>query len=153
MAEMKQYDEIQARAYEITEPQRREEHEDNDIIDSDGGGTDSDRDSDLSMLVGSRFNGIEGIGGDIGIEIGSEISGGNGQDVMDGIEVEGTGQDGQGDQEDLDGKEGQDSERMDGIEGSGEVHIDIEGESEIQGPVFSPRKTRSGRVVKYTSEE
>ena len=40
---------------------------------------------------------------------------------------------------------------MDGIEigGSSEVQGAINVDSEVQGPVFSPRKTRLGRVVGY----
>jgi hypothetical protein len=73
MAEMEQYDEIQARAKEIIERLRQEELEDNNIIDSS---IDSDRDSNLSMLASS------------------EIGGDDAQDAMNGIEIEATSQGG-----------------------------------------------------------
>ena len=38
---------------------------------------------------------------------------------------------------------------MEGIEGPKEVQIGITGDIQVQGPIFSPRKTRSGRVVKF----
>ena len=38
---------------------------------------------------------------------------------------------------------------MEGIEGPTEVQIGILGDIQVQGPIFSPRKTRSGRVLKY----
>jgi hypothetical protein len=59
----------------------------------------------------------------------SEIGGDDAQDAMDGIEIKATSQ------------SGYEVEEMDNIQTSGEV----------QGPVFSPRKTRSGR--KYNGDE
>ena len=50
-------------------------------------------------------------------------------------------------------QEGQEEERMEGIEGPTEVQIGITGDIQVQGPVFSPRKTRSGRVVKYKANK
>ena len=46
-------------------------------------------------------------------------------------------------------QEGQEEERMEGIEGPKEVQIGITGDIQVQGSIFSPRKTRSGRVVKF----
>ena len=68
-------------------------------------------------------------------------------DRMEGSEQGGNSQDDQGDH---DGQA-----EMDGIEigDSSEVQGTIRGNSEVQGPVFSPRKTRSGQVVKYHSEK
>jgi hypothetical protein len=42
---------------------------------------------------------------------------------------------------------------MEDIESFREVQIGITGNSRVQSPVFSPRKTRSGRVVKYKGDK
>ena len=42
---------------------------------------------------------------------------------------------------------------MEGIEGPSEVQIDIIGNSHVQGLIFSPRKTRSSRVVKSKGDK
>jgi hypothetical protein len=47
----------------------------------------------------------------------------------------------------------QDSEGMEGIEGSRELQINSIGGIQAQGLVLSPRKTRSGRVVKYKGDK
>jgi hypothetical protein len=67
---------------------------------------------------------MEGIENSRGIEIDSEIS-----REIDGIEHKGTSQ------------AGQDSDS-----------IDIGADSEVWSPIFSPRKTRSGRVIDYKSQ-
>jgi hypothetical protein len=46
-----------------------------------------------------------------------------------------------------------DEEGMEGIDGFREVQIAITGNSWVQGPVFSPRKIRSGWVVKYNADK
>ena len=85
-----------------------------------------DSDSDLLVLASSLFNGMEGI------EMGS------------GITLCLEGQDGQDGQDNQDSQDGQDSHEMDGIE--------IGGSSKALDPIFSPRKTRSGRVIRYKGE-
>ena len=47
----------------------------------------------------------------------------------------------------------QDEEGMEGIEGFREVQIGTIGNSRVQGPVLSPRKIRSGWVVKYKADK
>ena len=48
----------------------------------------------------------------------------------------------------------QELDGMEGIKRSSSTAIgQIMGDSEAQGPVFSPRKTRSGRVFEYSSEK
>ena len=103
-AEMDRYDLIMARAHEIVERRRREELEDNDILADED--SNSNADSELSMLASSQFNGMEGIEG------------------------------------------------MEGMEGSGstEPHGSDDDTSTL-GIAFSPRKTRSGKLVGYCNEK
>jgi hypothetical protein len=82
-AELEQYDNIIARAWEIEDRWRQEELEDNDIIPSGDGDSDSNSGSELSILASSLFNGMEGIeiGGGIGIGGSDEVP----DDIYSGI--------------------------------------------------------------------
>jgi hypothetical protein len=95
-AEMDRYDYLRARADAIIERQRREELEDNDIIDTQSN-------TKLSVLASSIFNGIDGTDG-------------------------------------IDG--------MDSIKSSSQDH-GVDSRVIVQGIGISPRRTRSGKVVKY----
>jgi hypothetical protein len=68
-AELKRYDAIIARAWEIENRRRQEELEDNKLIGHDISGY-SESDSELSMLGSSQFEGMEGIELGSGIELG-----------------------------------------------------------------------------------
>jgi hypothetical protein len=58
-AKMDRYDLVIAKAYEVIERCRQEELEDNDILADED--SDSDVDSELSVLASSLFTGMEGI--------------------------------------------------------------------------------------------
>jgi hypothetical protein len=127
---MDRYDFVIARAHEIVERQRREELEDNDILaDEDN---DSNTNSELLVLVSSLFNGIDGL------EY-SGISSGH----MDGGDTDSSNMD----CGDMDGSE-MDCSDMDG----GELDSSDDSTS-APGIAFSPRKMRSGKVVRYHDEK
>jgi hypothetical protein len=97
-------------------------------------------DSELSELASSAFHGMEGIE----VSSGTAIRQDQDQDQDQG---QGQGQD-QG--------QSQDDEEMGDVAPTdiGDVEVpggaseDVGGDSEVQAPIFSPRKTRSGRVRK-----
>jgi hypothetical protein len=64
--------------------------------------------------------------------------------VLEGSEQGGSSQGGQDGQVEMDGIE---------IGGGSEIQSAIRADSEVQGPVFSPRKTRLGQVVGYNGKK
>jgi hypothetical protein len=125
-AEMDRYDFVMAWAREIVERRRREEVEDNDI----------QSDSELSVLASSLFDGI-GMEMDIdNVELG---------DIGGGVQSDGNGN-GNGDGDSNSNSSGNDSGDGDG-EGDGIHHHQNQ---DVMSAIVSPRRTRSGKVIKYS---
>jgi hypothetical protein len=92
-------------------------------------------DGELSVMASSLFNGMEGIETG-GVELGDVEMGGIGSGLADQDGQD--GQDGQGN--------GQGNGEGNGLKGVGSR---VSGGTTIQGVGTSPRRTRSGKVLKY----
>jgi hypothetical protein len=118
-AEMEQYDAIMENAHVIAEKERQRQEKERD-------------------LESESMEGIETSGAELGdIEMGGTGASLTDQDVQDDA------QDGQ------DGRDGQDGQGSGLEEVGGRVGSRVGGGVTIQGAGTSPRRTRSGKVVKY----
>jgi hypothetical protein len=100
---------------------------------------DMESDSELSAMDSSLFNGMEGIETG-GVELGEIEMGGTGAGLTDQ-----DGQDGQNSQDCQGGQDGQGDSPED-------VGSNVGGGITIQDAGTSPRRTRSGKVVKYKDQ-
>jgi hypothetical protein len=122
-AEIEQYDAIMENAHVIAEKERQRQRQEKE--------RDLESDGELSVLASSLFNGMDGI------ELGQ-----SGDVEMGGTSVGLTDQDGQ------DSQNGQDSQGG----GLQDVGSRFGGGKAILGAGTSPRRTRSGKVVKYSED-